>query len=73
MYESFSDRISLRTGGHTWHNYFILISVDVAHLEIFDAKVGKGGTKHLAVRFPKNYQNFLAITAFQIFRQKWKI
>ena len=32
--------IILRTGGQTWYNY---ITVDLAHHEIFSAKVGKGG------------------------------
>ena len=37
--------IILRRGGQTWFNYFYTtyISVDIAHHEIFHAKVGKGG------------------------------
>ena len=41
--------VILRTGGQTWYNYFIppalIISVGLAHHEIFRAKVGKGGVK----------------------------
>ena len=39
---SFSEWIILRTCGQTWYNYFI---PDLAHHEVFRAKVGKGGIR----------------------------
>ena len=41
---SFSEWTILRTGGQIWYTY---ISVDLAHHEIFRAKVGKGGKNQI--------------------------
>ena len=49
-----------RTGGQTWYNYFLPPTsiVDLAHHEIYRAKVGKGGIRNGRVLISKTNTDF---------------